>query len=285
MCNAIIDEFKSEVMPVPVTQDEWAPIAEGFMERWQFPHTLGALDGKHIACRRPPGSGSEYFNYKKFYSIVLLALVDSDYKFIWGDLGAKGSNSDAQIWNDCDLHENIKPGPNQTIFPPDPTPLPNDTEDMPYYFIGDDAFALRSYMMKPYGHRGLTEEERIFNYRLSRARRVVENAFGIMANRFQVLLSTMQHHESTVRLITGTCMVLHNMMRIRYPTMHNRLVDREDRDHNIIPGEWRQGRNMRDTEVVRGSTRSNREGKKLQNLLKHWCNSEAGQVPWQRDMI
>ena len=60
-------------------------------------------------------------------------------------------------------------------------------------FSGDDAFGLRPYMMKPYGSRGLDDEQRIFNYRLSMARRVVENAFGIMANHFQVLMSTMQH--------------------------------------------------------------------------------------------
>ena len=68
-------------------------------------------------------------------------------------------------------------------------------------FTGDDAFDLRIFMQKPYGHRAIALEERIFNYRLSRARRVVENAFGILSNRFQVLMSTMQHHPSTIRLI------------------------------------------------------------------------------------
>lgn len=134
-------------------------------------------------------------------------------------------------------------------------------------------------MQKPYGHRGLFHDERIFNYRLSRARRVVENAFGILANRFQVLMSTMQHYPSTIRLISSTCLVLHNLMRIRYPRMQNRLLDQEDRNQNMIPGEWRRGRQMRDCQVVQGPNRDNREGKKLRNLLKHWVNSPAGSVP------
>jgi hypothetical protein len=140
-------------------------------------------------------------------------------------------------------------------------------------------------MQKPYSHRALSHDERIFNYRLSRARRVVENAFGILANRFQVLMSTMQHHPSTIRLIGTTCLVLHNLMRIRYPRMHNRLIDREDRNQNLIPGAWRHGRHMRECQFVQGPNRANREGKKLRNLLKHWVNSPAGSVQWQDNMI
>lgn len=152
-------------------------------------------------------------------------------------------------------------------------------------FSGDDAFALRSYMQKPFSQRGLSHEERIFNYRLSRARRVVENSFGILVNRFQVLMTTMQHAPGTVRLIISACICLHNLMRMKYPRLQNNLVDREDDDHNVIPGEWRRGRNMQDCVVVQGPNRDNREGKKIRNLLKHWVNSPAGSVPWQDNMI
>ncbi|KAJ8019718.1 hypothetical protein HOLleu_41410 [Holothuria leucospilota] len=140
-------------------------------------------------------------------------------------------------------------------------------------------------MMKPYSNRGMSREERIFNYRLSRCRRVVENAFGILGNRFQVLMSTMQHHPSTVRLIVQTCMVLHNLMRVRYPCMQNNLVDLQDVDGNIIPGEWRRGLNMQDTVTIHGPNVDNREGKKIRNVLKHWVNSPVGAVPWQDRMI
>ena len=140
-------------------------------------------------------------------------------------------------------------------------------------------------MQKPYSQRALSKEERIFNYRLSRARRVVENAFGILANRFQNLMSTMQHLPSTIRLIVTTCLVLHNLMRMRYPRLQNRLLDRDDINQHLVPGEWRRGRQMQDCRVVQGPNRDNREGKKLHNLLKHWVNSPAGSVPWQYNMI
>ncbi len=283
VCKAIIDEYRDEVMTCPTTPEGWRVIADQFLERWNFPHTCGALDGKHIACRCPPQSGSLYYNYKGFYSIVLMALVDADYKFIWADLGGMGSASDAQIYNNSELKEGTEGG---TIGFPDPEPFPNCEKAVPYFLIGDDAFALRPTMMKPYSTRGMTNHERIFNYRLSRARRVVENAFGILANRFQVLLTTMQHHPSTVKLIVFTCMVLHNLMRIRYPGLQNQHLDRaENVNRNFIPGAWREGRNLPDLGAVACPNTSSNEGKNQRNLIKDWANSPAGSVPWQDKMI
>ena len=134
MCTAIIAEYVDEVMPFPTTAAEWTVISDGFMERWNFPHTLGALDGKHIACKCPPASGSSYFNYKKFFSVVLLALVDHDYKFIWADIGGRGASSDAQLWNSSDLKDAIE---DHDIELPPPEPLPHDAQDVPFFFIGE----------------------------------------------------------------------------------------------------------------------------------------------------
>ncbi|XP_070188769.1 uncharacterized protein [Littorina saxatilis] len=174
VCQAIIDEYVDEMLVCPSTPEGWRAVADKFFQRWNFPNTCGALDGKHVACRCPPKSGSLYFNYKGFYSIVLMALVDADYKFIWADIGGTGSASDAQIYNFCELKECVEDG---TLGFPDPEPLPNDNQDVSYCFIGDDALGPSPTMMKPYSLRGLTNEKRISNYRLSRARRVVENAF------------------------------------------------------------------------------------------------------------
>ncbi|XP_052249677.1 putative nuclease HARBI1 [Dreissena polymorpha] len=196
----------------------------------ELSHTVGAIDGKHVACKAPPNSGSEFYNYKGFYSVILFAMVDADYKFTYIDISGNDSSSDAQIYNE--------------------NPLPNDNQNVPYFNIGDDVFSLRTYLMKPYNTRKLTHEEGIFNYRLSRARRVVENAFGILANRFQILLITMQHHHETVRTIVEADCILHNLMRTRYPVLQNRLVDRAQPDSNLQPGAWREGRNLEDTIVV-----------------------------------
>lgn len=175
-----------------------------------------------------------------FFSIVLLALVDADYKFLWVDVGGYGSMSDAQIFNASELKECLE---DRSIGFPEPDAMPNDVQDMPYFILGDDAFGLRTYLMKPYSIRGMTKEQAITNYRISRGRRVVENAFGILAQRWQILLSTMMQGPDTVGVVTETCVCLHNLMRTRYPTLQNALLDMEDDQHNIAPGLWRANAN------------------------------------------
>ena len=179
VCDTIVEEYIGEVFCTPTTTDGWLEIAKGFQERWNFPHACGAPDGKHVAIRKPKQSGSIYYNYKGFLSIVILVLCDANYKAIWAHVGYPGSESDCGIYNDSPMFQGIQDG---TINLPPPEPLPNDNEDTPYFFIGDDAFPLRQHMLKPYSTRYLDNEQLVFNYRLSRARRVVESLFGIMAS-------------------------------------------------------------------------------------------------------
>ena len=78
-------------------------MAAQFNELWNFPNCIGAMDGKHIQMRRPINSGSYYFNYKGFFSIVLLGLVDADYKFIYIDVGCNGRISDGGVYRNSSL--------------------------------------------------------------------------------------------------------------------------------------------------------------------------------------
>lgn len=68
-----------------------------FGRRWNFPNAMGCLDGKHVRVRAPVNTGSLYYNYKDFFSVVLLALVGPDYKFIAVDIGSYGREGDAGI--------------------------------------------------------------------------------------------------------------------------------------------------------------------------------------------
>ena len=119
----------------------------------------------------------------------MLALVDEQYKFRWVDGGTAGSCSDAQIYIDCHLKRKIDNG---SIGFPDPALITQGSPDVPYFILTDDAFALKTWLMKPYSRRMLTREEKIANYRISRGRRVVENAFGILVSRFRVMLNTIE---------------------------------------------------------------------------------------------
>ncbi|KAA0183248.1 hypothetical protein HAZT_HAZT010340 [Hyalella azteca] len=182
--------------------------------------------------------GSAYCNYKHFHSIVLMAVVDSDYKFMNVYVGANGAGSDGGVFMNTEIRQCFKEG---SLGLPLPSPLPGGDTDVGYFLVGDEAFPLKTWLMKPLPSRNLTVEQRIYNYRLSRARRVVENAFGILAHRFRCLLTTLQQSPKKVEALVLACCLLHNLMRTRYPMLIAEGLDREDPvTHHMQPGAWRQ---------------------------------------------
>lgn len=118
------------------------------------------------------------------------------------DVGAYGSNSDGGIFANSNLGKSLDAG---TLHVPPPAPLPDAPElgSLPYTVVADDAFPLKTYVMKPYPGRHLSEERLIFNFRLSSARRMVENAFGILTQRWRVYQRRMQLAPDTVDKVSG----------------------------------------------------------------------------------
>ncbi|XP_057653522.1 uncharacterized protein LOC130892260 [Diorhabda carinulata] len=179
-CETLIYVLR-DYIKLPLTEEEWLLTAAEFSKNCHFPTCLGALDGKHIAIKKPANTSSLYYNYKGHFSIVLMALVNANKEFIMVDVGANGRISDGGVlfytkfW-DLFLKK-------QLHIPP-PTKLPGSEDYFPYVFVADEAFALHCNLMKPYPQKKCTKEQDTFNKRLSTARCVVENAFGILASRF-----------------------------------------------------------------------------------------------------
>lgn len=173
------------LIKVPQRTDEWKRVAQKFEEQWNFPNCVRSVDGKHVSIQKPPHSGFYYYNYKGLFSIVLMAIVDANYKFLTVDVGANGRVSGGGVFKNTLFWQKLS---ESQLNMPDPRELPDTpNKKFPYVFIGDEAFQLLPEFMKPYNRAALTNEKRIFNYRLSRARRVVENAFGILMKRFKIL--------------------------------------------------------------------------------------------------
>lgn len=266
-------------------------------DRWQFPNCFGAADGKHIMIVHPEASGSEFYNYKGFFSIVLLALVDYDYKFLFADVGCQGRISDGGVYRNTYLYQALENGdlglPEPIALPKsaDPAYIDHEEEPMPYVFVGDDAFPLGKHCLKPFNRQNLTPRRRIFNYRLSRMRRIVENAFGILANRFRVFITKIYLNPDKATTITLAALVLHNMLRDLSPDSYTPegFIDEEDEETGIVThGTWRQQdlRNaaFRDLQSDRSSCRSTHTGSYIREVFAdHFFG--PGQIPWQWKMI
>ena len=145
VCTVIWDALASIHMPV-TSEVEWHTIANDFFMRWNFPNCIGAIDGKHIMIQCPVNSGSFFYNYKSYFSIVLLAVASADYRFVMVDIGAYRSSNDSGVLNNTALFKCLK---KKKLGIPPSKQLPNDTKEtcVPHVLLGDEAFPLRCDMM------------------------------------------------------------------------------------------------------------------------------------------
>ena len=98
VCCAIWDVLSPIHIPSP-TEEQWKYIADDFYTKWKVPNCLGAVDGKHVNIQAPANSGSLFYNYKSFFSLVFLAVASGDYRIVIVDIGGYGSNNDSGLLN------------------------------------------------------------------------------------------------------------------------------------------------------------------------------------------
>lgn len=272
-CEAIGRRLSPRVLPEP-TAEMWNSTEKTFSERWNFPNCIGALDGKHIVIEAPRKSGSLYFNYKKTFSIVLMALVDADYRFIAVDVGAYGKNSDSGIFSNSSLGKALNEG--RFNIPAD-KPLPGTDDPVPHVIVGDEAFPLQRNIMRPYPGSQLDNDEskRIFNYRLSRARRISENAFGILTQKFRIFQRRIKMNPGKVDKIVLAACCLHNFMLTRDDRV--RTSANTNGNSNDAPQQIRDVENIACNAAIKAIA--------IRETLKNYFSSAIGSVPWQMEMV
>lgn len=145
---------------------------------------------------------------------VLMAISDAKYKFIHVDIGSPGRYSDGGIFKSSVFGQFVANSPEQLKLPKSKL-LRNSIIECPYVFTADEAFPLLKNIMRPYPGRGsnnrMESDKVIFNYRLSRARRCVENSFGILASRFRIFRRPIVGKEETVVNNIRAAVTLHNL--------------------------------------------------------------------------
>ncbi|XP_072145656.1 uncharacterized protein, partial [Dermacentor andersoni] len=162
-CTVIYEEMKNDFLKRPCTEDEWKDVIGGFNQNWNFPNCVGAMDEKHVLITKPANSGTVYRNYKKSFSIILFAVVDANYKFLYTNVGAPGSQGDAGVWQTTLLQARVS---NITAGLPELVKVASSPDVLlPPVFVADDAFPIGRNLMKSYGGSSLAEEKTIFNCR------------------------------------------------------------------------------------------------------------------------
>lgn len=208
VCKLLWETFQPEHMPVPTTT-EFQKIAKRFEDIWKFPNCIGALDGKHCRIKCPAHSGSMYFNYKQYFSIVLQGVADDHYKFLFVDVGGFGKQSDGGTFRASDLGRLLE---QNKLGIPGEKCLPNSNIKVPHVFIADEAYPLRENVMKPYSKKKVGESEEVYNNRLSSARKTIECAFGILFAKWRILSGYIETSPETADDIIKAACILHNLI-------------------------------------------------------------------------
>lgn len=281
VCIAIWKVLQPRVLRRP-DHRQLKAIADEFMWRWNFRNCVGAIDGKHVHLDAPPNSGSVYFNYKRSFSINLMASCDAGYRFTSVYIGAFGRESDGGVFSACGLGDMVDDA--QETFP-SPAALPSGGPVLPFVMVGDDAFPLKLNLMKPYpGVQPPNTPKRIYNYRLSRARRCIENAFGILCARWRVLRNRMSLLPENAVAVSAACCCLHNylMQEGKLPGGYcpPQFGDTTNSAGVVIPGEWRSNTQPLQQINRQGSNTYSKRASEVRDCFAAYFYG-SGSVSWQ----
>ncbi|XP_039302174.1 putative nuclease HARBI1 [Solenopsis invicta] len=230
-------QFAPHIIRFPTLQEKEETKAY-FLGKKQFPRIIGAVDGAHIRIDKPTQDKDSYINRKQYFSIHMQGVVNHKLKFLDVFIGYPGSVHDARVFRESHLYECL-----QDIC-------------LSSYIVGDSAYPCLEYLMVPYRDNGhLTRAQRNFNSRLSSCRVVVENAFGILKQRFRQLYHFKLRNIVRMVQIIHACCVLHNLasagdVEFFEPPLEDNYPDPEaeiirNNNDEIIPGN-EHGRILRD---------------------------------------
>lgn len=218
--SAIVHVLKSRFISVP-GGTALRDVVNGFRDRWGFPQCAGAIDGTHVPIIAPHVNRADYYNRKGHYSVILQAVVDHKLQFWDINVGWPGKVHDARVFANSTLFQKGQSG---RLFPP-------WTEEfhgvgIPISIVADAAYPLLPWVQKPHpeGH-GLTQDQRRYNYKLSRARMCVEGAFGRLKARWRCLLKRNDHNISKITQVVTACCILHNICENRGEELEPHLLE------------------------------------------------------------
>lgn len=213
-----------------------------------------------------------------------MAICDAKYIFRFIDIGAYGRRSDGGIFKESTMGQKFR---TKQMNIPEPTAISPGGPALPYCLVGDEAFPLTEYLLRPYpGRVGLDQDRTMFNYRLSRARRTIENTFGILAAQWRILRRPINCSVDKTMLIVQSIVCLHNWLRRqdidKNVYVPESMIDRENED-GVIPGSWRVDVNNQCALQNVTNCGTNTHSRKVSMIRDEFCKYFNGEdaIPWQ----
>lgn len=181
------------------TLEEAAEDEKQFQKKKGLRHVIGAIDGSHLRILKPNSNEEDYVNRKGYHSILLQGIVNSKKIFINVKAGEPGSMHDSRLLRRSKIYTLAEENYDRYFFGK-------------YCLLGDSAYPSLRWLVTPHKDNGqLTEEERLYNYKHSATRIVVEHAFGILKGRFRrIRCFENLNIEVITKFVIASC-VLHNM--------------------------------------------------------------------------
>uniref|UniRef100_A0A915KRC9 DDE Tnp4 domain-containing protein n=1 Tax=Romanomermis culicivorax TaxID=13658 RepID=A0A915KRC9_ROMCU len=172
-----------------------------------------------------------------------MAIVDSQYKFVIVDIGGKGSQNDSRTFKESTFGQILYSSNNGTLNLPEPANLAGTMTGCPHVFIADDALKLHQHVLKPFLGKTNELKQRVFNYQLSRARRCIENAFGILAARWRIFKKPLSMGPKNAHFAIKAAITLHNFLidnnskTVEPRYLPPNFVDYENTDGSVVSGQ------------------------------------------------
>lgn len=269
---------------MPQSEAEWKQIAQNFEQKWQFNKCLGVVGGKNVmislgAPAEPIPPGENAIN--SYSNAILMAIVNDNFQFTYVNVSDKSRSNDSGVWQASDFNSCLQAN---TLHIPTDYDVNGSKLQLPYVFLGDKSFPLRNNLLRPYASRIPPYDERVFNYRLARARRVFDNTFNVLTNRFQCFHRPIALDSDRVDSIILAACTLHNFL------LHNcqnyidlMSLDYEDTENGtVVHGTRIESAALLDLTLTTTSTTN--IGKTVRDEYKKFFNG-AGKVAFQDRML
>ena len=238
-----LSDHGSKFIKFPRTETAILHATEAFRHITKLPNVVGAIDGTHFPVTAPEHDAFDYFDRYQRYSISAQGVVTGDLQFLSISTGYPGSLHDGRVLRNSWIFDAAQ----QRRILASPCVTVNNTLIRPI-LLGDSAYPLTPWLMKPFSDTGsLTEDQKRFNYELSRARVVVERAFGILKGRWRILMNRMPYDIKLTVQIIKVCAILHNICQVHHET-EEAITEGE---HERISGADGNTEVISDSEAVR----------------------------------